>query len=238
MAHHGNPFLRGYHALTIRRVLCITEDDHERPPSYRPLHASQAHLSDEDVRGNLCIFCDDYGLVADKRPVPDALEIPCRRFGIARQVVYEITGRFGETLTHIGDVYSPEAARRTIEQIRFDTGSFSRCWEISSRHLTEDAWRYLSRLADAGRPSGLLFEAFRIPTGHAIGCKLIATPWTDEHLRAVDGQTIAELRDEHRKARVPDTLIDLLHQAGEADVRILIFDAYARPLEGLPLFGF
>ncbi|CAJ2756342.1 Uncharacterised protein [Burkholderia pseudomallei] len=238
MAHHGNPFLRGYHALTVRRVLCITEDDHDRPPCYRPLHASQAHLSDDDVQGNLCIFCDDYVLVADKLPVPEALEIPCRRFGIARNVVYEITGRHGDALAHVGDVYSLEAAQRTIEQIRFDTGVFSRCWEISSRHLSEDGWRYLTRLADAGQPSGLLFEAFRVPASHAIGCKLIATPWTDEHLRPVDVQTVAELREEHREAHVPETLIDLLHQAGEADVRVLIFDADARPLDGLPLFGF
>lgn len=238
MADHGNPFRRGYHALTVRRVLCITEDDRDRLPCYRPLHASQAHLSDDDVQGSLCIFCDDYGLVADKLPVPEALEIPCRRFGTVRNVVYEITGRLGDALAHVGDVYSLEAAQRTIEQIRFDTGVFSRCWEISSRHLSEDGWRYLTRLADAGQPSGLLVEAFRVPASQAIGCKLIATPWTDEHLRAVDVQTAAELCGEHREAGMPDTLINLLHQAGEADVRILIFDADARPLDGLPLFAF
>jgi len=54
----------------------------------------------------------------------------------------------------------------------------------------------------------------------------------------VDVQTTAELREEHRDAHVPDTLIDLLHRAGEADVRILIFDADARVLDGLPVYGF
>jgi hypothetical protein len=33
----------------------------------------------------------------------------------------------------------------------------------------------------------LLFEAFRIPYSPAIGVKLIATPWTDEHLGQVEG---------------------------------------------------
>ncbi|CAJ4018954.1 Uncharacterised protein [Burkholderia pseudomallei] len=237
MADHGNPFLRGYHALTVRRVLCITEDD-DVPPCYRPLHISQEHLSDLAVQCHPCIFNADYALITEGQTIPDDLDAQCRQSGIVRTSVYEITGRVGETLMHVGDVYTLEAARRTIEQIRFDTGVFSRCWEISSRHLSEDGWRYLTRLADAGQPSGLLFEAFRIPASHAIGCKLIATPWTDGHLRAVDVQTAAELREEHREARMPDTLIHLLHQAGEADVRILIFDADARPLHGLPLFGF
>lgn len=236
MADHGNPFLRGYHALTIRRVLCITGDD-DVPPCYRPLHASHAHLSDLAVQCHPCVFNTDYALVTEGQTIPEDLEAPCRNTGIVRTTVYEITGRVGATLMHVGDAYSLEAARRTVEQIRFDTGVFSRCWEISSRHLNETGWRYLTRLADAGQPSGLLFEAFRVPTSHAIGCKLIATPWTDDHLRAVDVQTATELREEHREARVPEMLIDLLHQAGEADVRILIFDADARPLNGLPLFG-
>lgn len=237
MADHGNPFLRGYHALTIRRVLCITEDCDDRP-CYRPLHPTQQHLSDDHVQYRDCVFNADDALVAENQDIPDELDALHRQSGFIRAVVYEINGKVGNALMHVGDTYSQEAARRTIEQIRFDTGVFSRCWEISTRHLTEDGWRYLTRLADAGRPSGLLFEAFRLPASHAIGCKLIATPWTDEHLRAVDVQTAAELREEHREARMPDTLINLLHQAGEADVRILIFDADARPLDGLPLFGF
>lgn len=237
MADHGNPFLRGYHTLAIRRVLCITEDD-DVPPCYRPLHPSQTQLPDLEVQCHPCIFNADYALVTEGQIIPNDLEAQCRHAGIVRTVVYEIKGYAGDTLTHVGDVYSLEAACRTVEQIRFENGVFSRCWEISSRHLSEDGWRYLSRLSDTGRPSGLLFEAFRIPTSHAIGCKLIATPWTDEHLRAVDVQTVAELREEHREADVPETLIELLHQAGEADVRILIFDADSRPLDGLPLYGF
>ena len=237
MADHGNPFLRSYHALTIRRVLCITEND-DVLPCYRPLHASQVHLSDLEVQGHPCIFNAAYALITEGQTIPDDLDAQCRQTGIVRTPVYEITGRIGEPLTHVGDVYSLEAAQRTVEQIRFDTGVFSRCWEISSRHLSENSWRYLARLADAGRPSGLLFEAFRLPASHAIGCKLIATPWTDDHLRAVDVQTTAELREEHRDAHVPDTLIDLLHRAGEADVRVLIFDADARVLDGLPVYGF
>lgn len=236
MAHHGNPFIRGYHTLTIDRVLCITEDD-DVPPCYRPLHPSQEHLSDFEVQCRPCIFNGNYALVTEGQTIPEELDAQCPNNGIVRTTVYEIMGHVGDTLMHVGDVYALDAARRTVEQIRFDTGVFNRCWEISSRHLSEDGWRYLARMADAGQPSGLLFDAFHIPASHAIGCKLIATPWTDEHLRAVDVQTATELREEHREARVPDTLIDLLHQAGEADVRVLIFDAYARPLDGLPLFG-
>lgn len=237
MADHGNPFLRGYHALTIDRVLCITEDD-DVPPCYRSLHPSQAHLSDLEVQGRPCIFNADYTLITEGQTIPEELDAQCPNSGIVRTIVYEIMGHVGDTLMHVGDVYSLEAARHTIEQIRFDNGVFSRCWEISSRHVSEDGWRYLTRLADAGQPSGLLFDVFRMPASRAIGCKLIATPWTDEHLRAVDVQTAAELREEHHEADVPETLIELLHQAGEADVRILIFDTDARVLDGLPIYGF
>ena len=100
-------------------------------------------------------------------------------------------------------------------------------------HITEDAGRFLFELADIATPTALLFVAFRIPYSPAIGIKLIATPWTDTNLQQVEGLTATELRAEHRAKGVPEELADLLHLAGQADVRMLILDADASILEGL-----
>jgi hypothetical protein len=91
-------------------------------------------------------------------------------------------------------------------------------------------------LAERDVPAGLQFIAFRIPCCPAIGVKLIATPWTDEHLLEVDGITAGQLRDECREKGVPGDLVQVLELAAQADVRLLIFDGDATVLEGLPVY--
>ena len=85
-------------------------------------------------------------------------------------------------------------------------------------------------------PTLFLFIAFRIPYSPAIGLKLIATPWTDENLRAVEGITAKRLMQEHRKKGMPESLVHVLHLAALADVRMLVFDADAQVLDGLPIY--
>lgn len=137
---------------------------------------------------------------------------------------------------HVGDTYSEDAAREVVRRLRFETGFFSRAWEISAAHITEDAGRYLAELADIATPTGFLFVAFRIPYSPAIGMKLIATPWTDDNLQKVDDTTADRLREEHRKKGIPESLVDVLHLAALADVRILLFDADAPVLDGLTVY--
>ena len=75
------------------------------------------------------------------------------------------------------------------------------------------------------------------PTAYspAIGVKLISTPWTDQNLEHAEGITAEQLRQEHRNKGMPDDLANILELAGQADVRILILDADAPALLGLPL---
>lgn len=113
---------------------------------------------------------------------------------------------------HVGDTYSEEAAREVVRRLRFETGFYSRAWEISSAHITEEAGRFLAELAD------------------------IATPWTDANLQHVEGITAEELRQEHRAKGVPESLVEVLHLAALADVRMLVFDADAPVLDGLTLY--
>ncbi|WP_374063616.1 hypothetical protein [Cupriavidus sp. DF5525] len=44
-----------------------------------------------------------------------------------------------------------------------------------------------------------------------------------------------QLRQQHRKKQMPKWLVEALHLAGAADVRVLIFEADAQVLDGLPL---
>lgn len=49
MSQINNPFIRGYQRPHIVRTLLITYED-DCPPIWRPLHSSQAHLRDDQVR--------------------------------------------------------------------------------------------------------------------------------------------------------------------------------------------
>ncbi|MFH0083643.1 ABC transporter substrate-binding protein, partial [Pseudomonas aeruginosa] len=71
----------------------------------------------------------------------------------------------------------------------FETCYYSRCWEISSAHISHETGQYLANLADLATPEAFLFVAFRVPYSPAIGVKLISTPWTDQHLQDVEGIT-------------------------------------------------
>lgn len=198
MTRKYNPFLRGYRHLRAVRTLLITYED-DSPPVWRPLHSSQTGLSDDQVARFPCIWNEDFALITEGQDVPGELEAQCPADGIVRSVVHAITGEDidGQRVL-VADTHSEAAARQVIHRLNFETGFYSRCWEISSAHITEKAYRYLADLADRATPQGLLFVAFRMPGSPAIGMKLIATPWTDENLGAVLGITAKQLQQEHR----------------------------------------
>lgn len=236
MSKNDNPFARGYQNPRVVRTLLITYED-DCPPVWRPLHASQAHLPDDEVARFPCLIGKDFAVITEGQDVPAELEDQCQTEGIVRTVVYAIEADdLNGQPAHVGDTYSEEAARDVVRRLKFETGFYSRCWEISSAHITEDAGRYLADLADIDTPSGFLFVAFRVPYSPAIGIKLIATPWTDANLGHVEGITADDLRREHLDKAMPESLVNVVHLAAEADVRVLIFDADAQILEGLPIF--
>lgn len=230
-----NPFIRGYDGLSIQRLVAISYDD-DCPLTYLPLHESQSHLRDDEIRRFECVFCDDFALVTEGQNVPAELDARCPSHGVALIVIYAVMADDEGKPTHVGDTYSHEAAREVVRRLSFSTGHYSRCWEISSGHIPEEVRQYLEDLADASTLTGLFFEAFRIPDSDAVGVKLIATPWTDENLKFVDGRDAQALHDEQTDECVPQSLITLMQLAALADVRILIFDPNAQILEGLPIY--
>jgi hypothetical protein len=235
MSHPLNPFIRGYRRLRIERSLLITFDD-DCPPVWRPLHPSQAHLSDAQVALFPCIFCDDFAVVTEGQEVSSELNALCPNDGIVRTVVHAVMAEEAGQPLHVGDSYSEESAREVVRRLNFETGFYSRCWEISSSHITEEANIYLAEWVDRDTPTRFLFAAFRISDSPVIGVKLIATPWTDEVLQWVEGLTAEQLRQAYRKEDMPESLIDVLFLAAQADVRLLVFDGDAAVLDGLPVY--
>lgn len=231
-----NPFVRGYHNLRVVRTLLITWED-DCPPVWRPLHSSQAHLSDEEVARFPCIFCADFALITEGHDLSQALEDQCQVAGIVRSVVYAVVGDDldGKSVL-LGDNYSIAAAQDVVKHLSFETGHYSRSWEISTAHLSESSCRFLCRLVERAIPTGLLFQTFRMPCSPAIGVKLIGTPWSEKNLQEVEGISRETLHREFRNAGLPDDLIHVLQLAADADVRLLVFDADAPMLTDLPVF--
>ena len=104
MSPNSNPFLRGYQNLRIDRSLCITYED-DCPPVWRPLHPSQAHLTDDQVALFPCVFSNDFALITEGQDIPEDLEVQCQTEGVVRTVVYAVSGDdFGQPV-HVGDTY-------------------------------------------------------------------------------------------------------------------------------------
>jgi hypothetical protein len=246
MSQARNPFTRGFQNLRIERCVCVVCVDGQI--IRRPLYPDQAYLPDDWITQVPCLFNGDFALITDQDTpddiAPEILEDLDSRFpasGMAQNVVYTITSDNDNDNdddgppVHVGDVYSREAAENVVRRLNFETGAGQGCRAIGTAHLSAEAERYLADLVDDAL-AGFLFVPFRIPGDPAIGVKLIATPWTDENLQHVEGFTARELQQRHLFLGVPDTLARVLHLAARAGVRVLIFDADAPELDGLPVY--
>lgn len=235
MPQNPNPFIRGYRRLRIERTL-ILDTEVDDYLVYVRLHESQRHLPDEKILFEDCVFNGYFALVTGDQPLSKRFMRQCPDRGHIRDVVFAILAEEDGSDRLVG--YSPTRhhAASVVQRLTFETGFYSRCWEISSTHITGDAADFLAELADIATPTGFMFVAFRIPYSPAIGLKLIATPWTDENLLHVEGIDAGQLRQEHLDKGMPESLVDVVHLAALADVRILIFDGDAPVLDGLPVY--
>lgn len=232
---NANPFARGYQNLRVERLLLITYED-DCPPCFRPLHHSQALLPDDELQLFPCVFNDDFALINEGQTIADELDERCQSTGLVRQVIYAVIGEMLNERHHVGDLYSLKEAQAVIHRLNFETGHYSRAWEICTAHLSEEAMLYLEGAVSAPKQTGLLFEFFQLPDCDGIGCKLIGTPWTDENLQNIGGKPYSNLRQEQIDAGTPEALVKVLYLAALADVRLLIFDPSAAVLSGLAVF--
>lgn len=230
----SNPFARGYTQLSYKRVLLVTYAD-DCPPCYQKLHASQEHLKDHEIQLFPCVFCDSFALILEGQTVSDDLRQQCQTSGQVRDVLYEVQAIEDGKLIHIGDTPTAEGAQALIHLLTFQNGHYSRSWEISAAHISNDAYESLHRFAGSSTDLGLNFECFHLPDSDSVGCKLYETPWTDENLLLAENITPDELRQQQLDAGLPESLVNVLFLAGQADVRFLVFDPSAPVLENLPL---
>ncbi|HGA3328142.1 TPA: ABC transporter substrate-binding protein, partial [Pseudomonas aeruginosa] len=170
MTQNPNPFVRGYWNLRVVRTLCICYGDGS-PHVWRSIHTSQAHLSDNDLISSPCIVTSDFALIkSGTDAISDELIAECDAVegingeGVVGAVVYAIHGDdLDGRPVHVGDTYSAEAARDVVQRLSFETGYYSRCWEVSSAHICQETGQYLANLADLATPEAFLFIAFRVP---------------------------------------------------------------------------
>lgn len=229
-----NPFTRGYTQFSYRRVLLVTYAD-DCPPSYQTLHSSQEHLQNHQIQLSPCVFCDSFSLILEGQTVPEELSEQCQSSGQVSDVLYEVRAVDDGKLIHIGDTPTAEGAQALIDLLSFQTGHYSRSWEISTFHIAPEAFECLQMFAESSTHIGLNFECFLLTDSDSVGCKLYETPWTDENLLMAEGITADELRQQQLDAGLPESLVNVLFLAGQADVRFLVFDPHAHVLEGLPL---
>ena len=230
-------FARGYDNLRIERLLLITYEN-DCPPCFRPVHDAQAHLPDDELQLFPWLFNDDFALISEGHSIPDELDERCQSTGLVRQVIYAVMSEMLNERHHVGDLYALEEAQAMVHRLSFETGHYSRAWEISTAHLPEESMLYLEEWVSnfALRQTGLLFELFTLPNCCGIGCKLIGTPWTDDNLLNIEGKPYSSLKQEQLDAGTPEALVNVMYLAALADVRLLIFDPDAAVLDGLTIF--
>lgn len=227
-----NPFNRGHSAFQITRQVMIDYGS-EFPLAYRPLHSSQDHLLDHYVESKACIFNDDHAYALHDGNCASSFLEDCNSSGQIRSVTWVVQAQRSGQLVHVGDFNTRYEANELVKALSFQNGYFSRCWEISNSHVTEEAYSFLMEKSGQELP---FIEAF-VLGDTSVGVKLICTPWTDDNLQATIGyESASALKKELVRYDVPGSLIDLLFLAAVADTRILILDSDASPMEGLPVY--
>ncbi|ONH50912.1 hypothetical protein SAMN04490182_2004 [Pseudomonas cedrina] len=233
--HPVNPFARGFNDLRIQRLLAILYDA-QAPLCYLAPHPDQEHLTDDQFERQACLFNQQHAWVEIEAGELSRHAHDYPNQGIVVHVIHALYNHDHSPATLVADQYSRALAEECVQQLTFETGHYSRCWEISSTHLPHSAWSTLQAMLLDEWPAGLLFETFVLADSHALGFKLIFTPWSDAHLLEFDGSSAEQLRQQHLNAGLPLALVEVLHLAAQADVRILIFDPDATCLPGLTTF--
>lgn len=230
-----NPFIRGYQNLYIRRELMITYDEHFAP-CYRQIGAEQQDAGDDRLVGHHAIFNDTHALAIEPETVTDDQHTLYPANGQVRAVVYAVRATENGEELHLGDTESRPRAEGLLKRIQFETGFYSRSFEITSAHLPDEEWDELQDLVQHADTQPLMFECFTLPDSDAIGFKLHCTPWTDEHLAYACACSLSEVQAAMEGQGFEPETIRVLSLAGQADVRILILDPNGCLLEGLPQF--
>lgn len=240
-----NPFKRGYQDFRIERLAMIYTGDLPWSVYYAPLHSSQESFRDFEFEGKGAIFSDHHA-VMDLDLVSAALRSECKYRGHFIKVIYRLIASDGADETIIGEALTLKDAWRIVQNLQFDTGCYSRLWEISNRHIPKEVLDLLrnkaKRLSENLIDSYFLMDLFildhpGVEADFDLGIRLNRIPWTQEHVTKVTHYDLVELRDSYLNDGLPSSFVDLVLQAGMAEVRILVFREQGKVLAGLPTFS-
>ncbi|KPA91781.1 hypothetical protein PF66_01362 [Pseudomonas asplenii] len=129
-----NPFARGFSDLRIQRLLAILYDV-EAPLSHLPLHPSQGDLADDQPNRRPCLFNNEHAWVLTAQAAPEEQDAHYPYIGAVVQVIYALLAHDRQPPVLLGDFHSRAIAQQRSRQLAFETGHYSRCWEINSAHL-------------------------------------------------------------------------------------------------------
>ncbi len=233
-ATRANPFHHGYEYIRILRMVLITQAHHSALLRYK-LHYAQTGLVDADLIHRACLITEETVFVTDGHKIPSDVRVHSDVAGLIRAVVYSVSGEdCNGVRVDIGDVETLEAAYALVRQVSWMQGR-QRYWEISSTHITDEGRCFLERELNV-KTSSRLFEPFQLPNSSIFGVRLIATPWLDAHQAETLQNAAEKLRQKHRDDGMPESLATLLHLAGEAGVRMLLFCPNGPRLPGLSVY--
>jgi hypothetical protein len=232
MSYDINPFAHELKNPRIRRVFELqTEEGVIR--RQHDGYIDRDFISDEPLF-NARIFFDDRVAKASRDGSPPDVKFGWKYFGIGKliKITYLVVGEIDSELVELGEFENrkeAESVQRGCRQLCRRTG-----FEINLSHLPPGACDYLNR---TDRFSGLYVPRVSIEVSNAIGFRLLFTPWTDEYLRFFINHDLAYLKLQFLNDGMPPEFAELLIQAGQANVRYLVFDKDAPVLEGLPVYG-
>lgn len=240
-----NPFERGYQDFRIERLAMIYTRDLPGCLHYARVHPSQDNFRDFEFEGKGAIFSDHHA-VMDLDLVSATLRSECKYRGHFIKVIYRLIASDGADKTIIGEALTLKDAQRIVQNLQFDTGFYSRLWEISNRHIPKEVLDLLrnkaKKLSENLIDGYFLMDLFILDhpgdeTDFDLGIRLNRIPWTQEHVTKVMHYDLVELRDGYLNDGLPSSFVDLVLQAGMAEVRILVFSEQGKVLEGLPTFS-
>ena len=157
-----------------------------------------------------------------------------QRHGIARNLVHAVMAEEAASCRTSATIYLEEAAREVVRRLRRDRVPQPCLGNQFGAHHRGGRLP-LANLRRHRHAEGFLFVAFRIPYSPAVGVKLIATPGRMRTCSMSKASPPKAAAGAPGKG-VPESLVEVLHLAAFADVRMLVFDADAPVLDGLTLY--
>lgn len=231
-----NPFHKGFSKPTIEPLFCVISDD-SSIVQYLPIHPSQQSIELHLLEDSSGRYCDSYVFAyLENIGIPDDVLDECDRLGYISHILFQVQVSDDEQITNLGYYFNEDDAQRAVDNYYSISNAHSRCWRISSYHITVEAMFNLVSNAQRLHPDDygstgieLIPKKDNALTGQYWGMVVILNnvPWSEKKC--------SYYQTEMEKWQFDAQFIAIILTAGRAGVGILIFDEKAEILAGLPV---